>query len=396
MAALPLRIREVITPVPLAYRLAHILPSLPSIVLAACGARTSLAIQAPADDSGARMMMPEAGADSAVPCPGSPSHPTVLVSIGKPASFDTPTVLTATGSFVYYAVNDESNNPLAIFRAPTTGGSSERIVEGVPGCASSPFGYGQLVNDGAHLFTPDEEEVSTCAGESLHVTAYDIATGTVTRLPNPPGAAPRYVTQVRAAPGGGALWLLPAVALSPGDTLLARWDGTSSSIVADIPAYAFDFVVAAGRAFVRAERTLYEVALVEGRGVMDLGPIDEMNFQFVGANDTAVFYTPDGTSLVRRDAVSGTEQTLANDVDVSGRFGDSMWADDAWVYFRQTHGADQEALARVPASGGPVEVIYDDTARGVYAVTSDACNVYWLSGPDYDKNEPSALFARRR
>jgi hypothetical protein len=46
--------------------------------------------------------------------------------------------------------------------------------------------------------------------------------------------------------------------------------------------------------------------------------------------------------------------------------------------------------------GGPVEVIYDDAARGVYAVTSDACNVYWLSGPDYDKNEPSALFARRR
>ena len=73
------------------------------------------------------------------------------------------------------------------------------------------------------------------------------------------------------------------------------------------------------------------------------------------------------------------------DVDVTARVGgadDAMWADDRWVYFRQPHQASAQVLARVGVAGGDIEVI-SNGPRAVFAVTSDACNVYWLAGASF-------------
>jgi hypothetical protein len=347
---------------------------------AACG-RSELGVSGPAGPGSA--------------CLDSPSEPVRLQSIGAFSDYDRVNAITAAGSDLYYAVNDGSNVPVAIFRAPIAGGAATPVVVGVPGCASSPFGYGVLVSDGRRLFTQDEEEVSLCGGASLDVTAYDLSTGTVSTLPNPPSQAMRYVAQVRAVKEGGALWLYVDEDLG-GTTWLVKWDGTTTSELVEIPDQALDFVVSGDRALVWARKTLYDVTLTGAPAASAVAMVDDSKFGFVGANATAFFYTEDRTSIERRDAVSGQVTTIATGVSVAAVEPDSLWADDSWVYVRlgQTGTSFPAELGRVPAMGGPVETLYADTTReGIQAVTSDRCNVYWVAGPSFDASEPPALFA---
>jgi hypothetical protein len=205
----------------------------------------------------------------------------------------------------------------------------------------------------------------------------------------------RYVAQVRAAPGGGALWLSVDDDIG-GTTWLVQWEGASSAELVEIPDQAFDFVVSGDRALAVGRSTLYLVTLAGIPSVSAVATVaDETKFAFVGANATAFFYTEDGTSIERRDAATGDVTTIATGVGVAAVEPDSLWADDDWVYVRidQSGTMFPAALGRVPAAGGPVETIYEDATRdGIQVVTSDACNVYWVAGPAYDASDPPALF----
>jgi hypothetical protein len=168
--------------------------------------------------------------------------------------------------------------------------------------------------------------------------------------------------------------------------------------VVDFQESMFDFVVSGEQALVAGPKGLVLVSLSGTPSVSALAPIaDAAKFGFIGANATAFFYTEDGTSVERRDAVTGAVTTIASGVSVSAA--DSLWADDDWVYVRVDQGGTSSpaALGRVPAAGGPVETIYEDTARdGIQAVTSDACNVYFVAGPNQDAADPPGLFVLGR
>jgi hypothetical protein len=350
---------------------------------AACGARSDLAASggAPPPD---------------LVCKGSPAEPVKLQSIGSFKSFDRATSITAAGAFVYYEVNDGSNEALAIYETKATGGKATPIVLGVPGCASSPFGFGDLVTDGRYLYTPDEVEVDLCSGASLDVTAYDLATGALTMLPNPPSPTMRGLASVRAAPGGGAIWIYTDDMLGD-DSWIVRWDGTSTSVIAQVPDLAFDLVISGDQALVAADKSLYLVALSSGE-VTSVGSIEFGKFSLAGANATAFFYTPDGVSIDRRDAATGEVTTVVAGTGSQILSSAALWVDDDSVYFPMGSPTSGGAkLGRVPATGGEATVIYEDAKRdGIDAVTSDGCNVYWVAGIDFDHSRPSALYARGR
>jgi hypothetical protein len=62
-----------------------------------------------------------------------------------------------------------------------------------------------------------------------------------------------------------------------------------------------------------------------------------------------------------------------------------------------TSSAPENDLARVPLTGGAVEVLSPDQARhGVNGVVSDACNVYWLAGPSFTDSTAPAVYVRAR
>jgi hypothetical protein len=344
---------------------------------------------------GARSDLADAPAPGLV-CKDSPIQPALLETIGPFKDYDRATAITVTGGDVYYSVNDGSNDPLAIYRAPIAGGAATPIVLGVPGCANSPFGYGALVTDGRYLYTPDEEEVSLCGGGSLDVTAYDLATGATSTLPNPASPVMRYVVGVRPAPGGGAIWLYGDP--TPGsDTWIVRWDGTSPSVIGSIPDLAFDFIVSGDRALVATPHSLYVASLTGAADVTPAGAVDFGKLALVGANAEAFFYTPDGASVDRRDAATGEVTTVG--ASGVGEGAVPRWADDAWIYFSMgdTVTSSGAELGRVPETGGEVEVIYDDASRdGIDVVTSDACNVYWVAEVDFADSKPAALFVRGR
>jgi hypothetical protein len=349
--------------------------------LTGCGARTDLGVA-------------EQGA-----CGASPETATILTTVGDFEKFRKPTAITVSGSTLYYSVNDGSNNPFALERLSTGGGAPIEILGGATGCAYSPFAYGPLVTDGTYLYTPDEEMVTTCTGLTVHISRIDPKTGATMTLPNPIDGHPRGVGQVRTSARHGVLWLSPVTFLdnaNPGTTLLARWDGTSTHLVGVIEGAAYAFVLAGDQVFVETGTTLWKMPIDGSGAPAAVGFVDD-KFRFAGSNGEGdhVFYTRDGTTILSRDVASGFEQVLATDGGGGfGGNGDSMWADDAWVYFVRT---PQRDLARVPVIGGEVEVLSpDETRDGVNGIVTDACNVYWIADTSFTDNLPPAVYVRAR
>jgi hypothetical protein len=361
------------------------------LLLLGCGARTEL-------DSAARATE-QADASPPSSCPGSPAEPVILATVGAIDSYDKVTAMTVARGFVYYAVSNGSNNPVAIFRVPTTGGAASAVIQGVDGCDStSPFAYGNLETDGRYLFTPDEEVVG-CTGYAGHVTAYDTTNGGLWPLPIPAGAdAEPRVLSPRALAGGGVTWAIDPGTYT-GPVVVARWTGgPTSTVVATLPEWATGFVMAAGGGFVSTIATgtvtLRAVSFADGT-VTPLATFGT-EFTLLGSNDQAIFYTPDGSTFARREAGSGAVTSLAVPVPQH-----AIWVDRDYLYLDslglEPPTSFPAVVTRMPAGGGAAEEIYRDHGRnGIQAITGDSCNVYWVAGPDYDQHSPPALFARGR
>jgi hypothetical protein len=357
------------------------------LFLAGCGSRTGL----PSSYSET--------ADAAPPsdCPDSPDKPLELATLGDFDSYEQVTAMAVAQGYVYYEVGPNTI-PTGVYRVPIGGGAPTMVVHGSSGCdVSSPFAAGSLATDGRYLFGQDEVAIG-CTAYPVHVDAYDVTDGTLFELPIPPGAdsMPRAVAP-QALDGGGAAWMIDPGTYT-GPVVLARWTGgPTSTLVASLPSWATGFVVVAGVGFVSTIETgtvtLDAVSLANGT-VTALGTFG-VDFALYGANDEAIFYTPDGSTLSRREAAGGAVTVLSVPLPVR-----ASWVDRDYFYFDSSEVSPPSFPAivmRIPAKGGPAKQIYRDDARdGVQAITGDACNVYWVAGPDFGTKRPPALFARRR
>lgn len=63
--------------------------------------------------------------------------------------------------------------------------------------------------------------------------------------------------------------------------------------------------------------------------------------------------------------------------------------DDEWVWYLD--GADPTAVRRVHKDGGAPESLASGASRHILAVTTDRCNVYWVSG-----SSPRQVFGRSK
>jgi hypothetical protein len=369
----------------------------PAILLAllGCGARTDLATAT---------ATVTASSDAGVPpptdpaCAGAPAEPLLLATVGEFSRYDKVTAMVVAGGALFYAVSDGGNDPLAIVRVPIGGGPVTEVVKGASGCeATSPFAYGPLATDGRLLYTNDEESIG-CTGYAVRVTTIDVATGALGSLPFPPGvdAEPRSLFP-KALRGGGAAWVVDPGTYT-GPVVVAAWTGgPTSRVVATLPAWTTGFERVGDTGFAatidKGTATLLAVPLAGGAptALGTFGP----KLSLHGANDDALFFTPDGTTLARRDAATGEVTTLAIPLPTH-----AFHVDRDHVYtdsVGQTPTSFPAVLTRVPAKGGaPEEVWRDDARNGIQAITTDACNVYWVAGPDYDASAPPAVFARRR
>lgn len=350
------------------------------VALFACGGRTGL---------------PTGTEPQPSACPGVSTTPVKLTSIGEFAAYWRVTSMTVVGDWLYYAVNNQSNEPVAIFRVPTTGGTPERVIEGKGGCDStSPFAVGRLENDGRRLFMLDEIAVG-CTGYSRHVVVWDTATSELETLTNPTGAAIDPLSWApRPLPGGGVAWLVNAHGIDPGS--LVAWDANGEPrIVAPIPWSGTGLVVVGSTAYVaRLSSGLSTLERVElGSGATSVvGTYPTSTFRLVGANDEAIYLTIDGKTSLRMPVGTNVTSPLpfnANDV---------TYLDHDWVYAQAaTSVPPKTELERYSAKGGtPTTVLADASRSGIQAVTGDACRIYVALGPGYAANEPPVIVSRAR
>jgi hypothetical protein len=203
--------------------------------------------------------------------------------------------------------------------------------------------------------------------------------------------------------------LLLAGDLSDGTMLLARWDGTSTTTLGSFtPAPETFLAASATEAFVLTGGALYGVPL-EGGATMKLRDLPSTaSAQILGVNEESLFYSPEGTSIVRRALASGDEITLVDGIDLVGQFfggGSHGWADATSLYFAtgdpQFFGPTK--LSRIGVAGGATETLWNVVDRHpTGAVATDVCNVYWLAAsaadpqPGSTPDGPSILMFRAK
>jgi hypothetical protein len=231
-------------------------------------------------------------------------------------------------------------------------------------------------------------------------------------LPDPPGAGLAHgflVFDIAAHPVAGVLWLRLEGTFMDGTMSLVRWDGASTTTLASFVLDAdaeTSLAVSATEAFVLTHSGLYAVPL-DGGAAAKLRDVPAASFpQIVAIDESWLFYSPEGTSIVRRDLASEEEITLAEglalEAQVSGTRG---WADATWLYFAtgdpQSFGPAK--LLRMSVVGGAAETLWDVPDRHpTGAVATDACNVYWLAAsaaepqPGSAVDGPSILMFRRK
>jgi hypothetical protein len=222
------------------------------------------------------------------------------------------------------------------------------------------------------------------------------------------------VIDVAATTQRGVLWLVESDATLAGPSWLTGWDGAKVTTIASFPERSVMLVADAKEAFVQTDTGLYVVSLVGGAStrLRSLPPISspqggpQTNVQLLGLNADALFYSPDGTTIVRLETSSGVESRLVTGalLNSAGTGLHNGWADSSALYYVTENQGLAQALVRVDVHGGTPEVIWDDPGNPpTGAVATDACNMYWLTGSSpYTvngqpmSNGPSVLMVRRK
>jgi hypothetical protein len=184
-----------------------------------------------------------------------------------------------------------------------------------------------------------------------------------------------------AIPAQGLLWLEAPQGSLDGPTALWLWNGIVPALVATITEPPLGVAGDAKHALVMTRTHLFDVALPGGSplAVRTLG----VSPRILGWYEGSLFYTPDGSTVVRRDVDAGHEVVLASEPDLTEGFvaeGHFGWADSQFLYYFTSTGGNPAALRRVPIDGGAPETLWDDPGHPpAGAVATDACNVYWLT-----------------
>jgi len=341
----------------------------------ACGARSDLTTaDAGSHEDGAVTPLADAGPDAASKCDH--SSPGAL-RIGRFDNGDAePSALAVAGPTLFVGVRQLEE----IDRIATAGGSLQRL-------AISDYLAGPIVTDGAHLaypvFTPD-------ASATLSIGSYDIASGALTQLANPPfgEGSTNYVTDVAAPEPGalGAYWLLTHLASAGGAyaSMLVRWDGARIAPVTTIAEYTWELHIGEHFAALRSSSGLRAVSLDTG-STTSFGAGAAVDASLFAVKHDAAFFTNDAKSIERVDLATMASTTLLTGISVvpCGFCTEPVaWADDAWLYFVDWDPAGPNVrILRVRLEGGAPETVWAGGDAAVFALTGDDCTLYWtMSG----------------
>ena len=272
-----------------------------------------------------------------------------------------------------------------------------------------------LAHDGTYLYYSSVGVSGPGGIVSTNVLA-SVLDGGLPLTIDKPGQNPSIVIDLATNGQPGVFFLLQAASAPTGPTVIAHWDGSTTKSLASIPGIATALVVNASQVFALTPNGLYSVPVAGGSPMLlrsfatveDAGVLEEADFKvFLGLTDETLYYSPDRTSIVRRDIASGAEVTLADGLTLPPVWAGAChngWADGTSLYYVTASGGRPQVLQRIAADGGPAEVIWDSTDRppsGV--VTGDACNIYWLTastpwgGDASDRpNGPAILMYRRK
>jgi hypothetical protein len=348
-----------------------------SLGLIGCGARTALDVSIPLTDAAAPLTdAPPPPAEGAAGCGLSSATRLATVSIDTSDGFDllAPiTTLLVTGGRLFFGAWEEYGgaNEGFIGSVPTTGGPLDYVT----GPLSDPsdqqlYFNGSLVTDGTYLYYPHP---TYPPGTIYYPYAVKrpIAGGGEVPIPDP---FPFPSIESIATAGTGLVWI--QFNTNTLDASLVYWNGSAPTLLAQTSDPLVEVLAIGDVAYVRAERSLLAFPL-DGGGMQMLDTFQPGTGGLLGATANALFYSPDGASIVRLDVPGGTRTTLATDLSVDG--GPQLRASSTAAYVDGTnlYFSVGSAVYRVPVAGGSTQLLTGIASAD--AITGDACNLYWTT-----------------
>jgi hypothetical protein len=161
-------------------------------------------------------------------------------------------------------------------------------------------------------------------------------------------------------------------------TELTLWSGAGSMSLATFAEWGGQLGITRDHAFMFTYHDLSRVPLAGGSPTL-VRTLTEAS-RWIGAQGESVFFSPDGKSIVRLDDATGSQTTLAYDVEID-RCGfcthTAAWVDDSGVFFTDWSMGPDFGLDHLGSDGSAPRVI---AKSGIpVAITTDSCNVYWIA-----------------
>jgi hypothetical protein len=342
----------------------------------ACGSRTGLTADLlVAGDAAILPGVDASGADVVKPACGFAS-PTQLADVafttGGFSALTEISALTPAGGTLFIGAwieDGEYNGDGFIQSVPTAGGPLVDVTGSLDQLANlQRYAGGYLVYDGANLYYarpifPD----STIVFPDL--VARRAAGGGETVIPNPlAGAKSMTITAIAAgSPGNaGVAWVVYDENASTAWAL--HWDGAPTQVLGQLDDIGTRAFFVGTTVYIAGVKQLWSSEIGGAAGVHTLRTWGQGG-ELLAANSTSLFFTPDGSTVVRLDVLpTGPETTLATGLKLSQN--DFAYADEANLYV-----ATESGILRIPVAGGPSTVFTTD--RTGYALAGDDCNLYW-------------------
>jgi hypothetical protein len=286
-----------------------------------------------------------------------------------------------------WMVDGPYNGDGFIASVPVSGGALTNVTGNLDQLANLQRYAGRdLVQDGVNLYYARP----TFSNSTIYfrdLVESPLAGGFETVIPTPLPNAP-IITAI-AAGDPGAVWVVYDERATTASVL--RWDGTTATVLGSFDGLGTRAFVVEMKVYIGAVKGLWSAAL-DGSGLRAVRTWGQ-GAGLLAANATSVFFTPDGSTVMRRDEGSGAESTIATGVQFAASGPQFTGPAPAFADATALYVATEQGILRVPVNGG-APAIFANT-KPLQALTGDDCNVYW-SVPDPSFSGDALVTALRK
>lgn len=344
--------------------------------LLSCGGRSELGVPVTRGDA----QRSDAG------CALGPAMPTAVATF-EMQGYLAPNAIAVVAGVIYVGAGTQAGGQ--ILRVPADGSA--------PVAIASDYGLGPIAHDERNLYYAPTLPGPGGPTQSS-VVAYDAIASTTTTLPIPPKSAPVIPARilVTIAADGRLVWAAAGrTGGGMGITVIGTWDGQSATTVGTLQDDVVQLVASSSDAYVIGKGGSLVRVPLSGGAQASVATLSGGLWQLVGATGAGLVYSPDDDQVLLDGNAGTTTLDTGAQLTHCGGCANTALVDGDWAYYAAYPQYVNYELRRVNLATRAIETVYGDPMRLTAAVTTDACDIYWVVSVGLTSPLSAQVYKRR-